>query len=80
MTSVPITVLLYDGLLLCSFNVAIKWLWNWRAQESSVINDFLFDEPTCKELGFDFIGAKDVYLLLFYVLAIFQLIQSIRSY
>jgi len=26
--NVPITVLLYDGLLLCGFNVAIKWLIN----------------------------------------------------
>ena len=29
MNNVPITTLLYDGSLLCGFNVAIKWLMAW---------------------------------------------------
>ena len=36
--SVPITVLLYDGPLLCGFNVAIKGL-RWLLAENKVVMD-----------------------------------------
>jgi len=32
--SVPITVLLYDGPLLCGFNVAVKWLKNLESTDA----------------------------------------------
>ena len=34
--SVPITVLLYDGPLLCGFNVAIKAVWHFEMTENDV--------------------------------------------
>jgi len=44
--SVPITVLLYDGLLLCGFNVAIKGLRHFRIN-SAVLPAEVSMGPKC---------------------------------